>query len=330
MYNFCTLFDTHYISRGLTLYYSLEKNCEDFHVYIFAFDDKCFSILTQLQLKKATIISLKEFEDEELLRIKPSRSIGEYCWTSTSSTILFILEKYKVESCTYLDADLNFYSSPKPIFDELGDGSILLTEHRYSPEFVKSDFKKSGKYCVQFITFKNDERGLTALRWWRERCLEWCFAYYEDGKFGDQLYLEDWTERFEGVHVMQHLGGGLAGWNVQQYDFISKDGKYFGIEKTTQKEFEVIFYHFHYLLFYSNGDIELGRRYLSPEVHNYFYKPYIQQLEKAKEIIRNIDGSFDPHGSGKKPFLWKTPLLYVYRHLKGTYNIFNKLKYLEK
>ncbi|MDP1993969.1 MAG: glycosyl transferase, partial [Ignavibacteria bacterium] len=134
MYNFCTLFDTHYISRGLTLYYSLEKVCEDFHIYIFAFNDKCYSILKKLNLKRTTIITLKEFEDEELLKIKPTRSIGEYCWTSTSSTILYVLEKYNVESCTYLDADLFFYSSPKPIFDELGDNSILLTEHRYSPE----------------------------------------------------------------------------------------------------------------------------------------------------------------------------------------------------
>ena len=68
-----------------------------------------------MKLNKATIISLKEFEDEELLRIKPSRSIAEYCWTCTSSTILYVLEKYKVESCTYLDADLFFYSSPSPI-----------------------------------------------------------------------------------------------------------------------------------------------------------------------------------------------------------------------
>jgi len=327
MYNFCTLFDTHYISRGVTLYYSLESVCEDFHLYIFAFNEQCYNILKALNFKKASIISLKEFEDKELLKVKPTRSIGEYCWTSTSSTILYVLEKYNVESCTYLDADLFFYTSPKPIFEELGNNSILLTEHRYTEQYNKK--KKAGKYCVQFVTFKNDERGLKALRWWRERCLEWCFAYYEDGKFGDQLYLEDWTERFEGVHVMRQLGGGLAGWNVQQYNFYLQDGKYCGREKTSNKEFDVIFYHFHYLLFFTNGEIELGRRYLSPEVHKYFYKPYIRQLEKAKYRIQQIDDSFDSHGSVKKPLSWKTPLLYIYRHLKGTYNIFKKVNYLE-
>ena len=217
MYNFCTLFDSNYLSRGIACYRSLEKHYGDFHLYIFAFDEKSYSILKKLEFKKATIISLKEFEDEELLTVKPTRSIAEYCWTSTSSTILYVLKNFNVDNCTYIDSDIFFYSSPKEIFDEMGDKSILLTEHRYSPRYNKE--LKAGKYCVQFVTFKNDERGLKALNWWRDRCIEWCYNRFEDGKFGDQLYLDDWTERFEGVHVMQNLGGGLAAWNIQQYKF---------------------------------------------------------------------------------------------------------------
>jgi len=68
MYNFCTLFDTNYLSRGVALYRSLENVCEDFHLYIFAFDNTCLDILNKMNLNKATIISLKEFEDDKLLR----------------------------------------------------------------------------------------------------------------------------------------------------------------------------------------------------------------------------------------------------------------------
>ncbi len=327
MYNFCTLFDTNYLSRGIALYRSLENTCKDFHLYIFAFDKSSYEILNKLNFEKATIIGLNEFEDDKLLEVKPTRTKAEYCWTSTSSTILYVLEKYKVESCTYLDADIFFYASPKPIFDELGNDSILITEHRYTPQYDKS--KKSGKYCVQFITFKNDKRGIKALKWWRDRCLEWCYNRYEDGKFGDQLYLDDWTTRFEGVHVMQNQGGGLAAWNVQQYDFYTIDDLLFCKEKKFGKEFEVIFYHFHYLRFYKNNIIELGRRYLNEEVKDYFYKPYIMVLDKIKDEITKIDENVCPFENLNFPKNWKTPLISFWRELRGTYNIFNKQDFIE-
>jgi len=327
MYNFCTLFDTNYLSRGVALYRSIENVCKDFHIYIFAFDSTCFNILNKMNLNKATIISLTEFEDDKLLKVKPSRSKAEYCWTSTSSTILYVLKKYNVESCTYLDADLFFYSSPKPIFDELGDKSILITEHRYSPQYDKS--KKSGKYCVQFITFKNDEFGLSALKWWRERCIEWCYNRFEDGKFGDQLYLDDWTTRFDGVHVMQNQGGGLAAWNVQQYDFYKKDNSFFCKEKKSGKDFEVIFYHFHYLRFFKNDIIELGRRYLNNDVKNYFYKPYILCLEKIEKEISQIDDKIIGNENLIYSLNWKSPLIFLWRKIRETYNIYNKNEFLK-
>ena len=133
-----------------------------------------------------------------------------------------MLKNFNVDNCTYIDSDIFFYSSPKEIFDEMGDKSILLTEHRYSPRYNKE--LKAGKYCVQFVTFKNDERALKALNWWRDRCIEWCYNRFEDGKFGDQLYLDDWPEKVEGVHVIRNLGGGLAAWNIQQYNFENVNG----------------------------------------------------------------------------------------------------------
>jgi hypothetical protein len=327
MLNFCTLFDKNYLSRGIALYNSLAENCGEFHLYIFAFDETAGRILNELNLEKATVISLKDFEDEQLLEVKPTRSVAEYCWTSTSSTILYVLENYNVESCTYLDADMFFYSDPSVLLEEMGSKSILITEHRYSPQYNKE--VKSGKYCVQFVTFKNDENGLKALRWWRDRCLEWCYARYEDGKFGDQLYLDDWTERFEGVHVLEHPGGGIAAWNVQQYEFFTRNEKIWGRDKKTGNEFIVVFYHFHYLRFLKDGRIELGRRTLTENVIDTFYKPFINYLDDIKENVLAIDSSFDPHGAVEPASGWKTPIIYLYRKFAGVYNVYERYKFQE-
>jgi len=326
MYNFCTLFDSFYLSRGLALYRSLERTGASFHLYIFAFDDRSLRVLRALELRSATVIPLAEFEDPELLSVKPTRTRAEYCWTSTSSTILYVLEKFGVSDCTYLDADMMFFMPPDPLFAELGDDSITITEHRYTPRYDKS--KLSGKYCVQFLTVKNDARGLTALRWWRAQCLAWCYDRHEDGKFGDQKYLDDWPQRFDGVHELQHLGGGMAAWNVQQYDVFEENGRVRGREQSTGREFDVIFYHFHYLRFLAGGRIELGRRVLTPNVLRLLYTPYIKLLFEQKAAVARIDLSFDPNGIGQEKALWKQPLLFVYRKALGIYNVFDVQKFL--
>jgi hypothetical protein len=271
MLNFCTLFDSTYLSRGLAMYHSLLEHCRDFHLYVFTFNDECDDILQSLHLKFITVISLSKFEDEELLKVKPRRTRGEYCWTCTSSTILYVLNHYEVEHCTYIDSDLCFFSSPQPLIDEMGDNSVLITPHRYTAKYNQEE--KTGIYCVQFVTFKKDKRGLEALNWWRKACLEWCYNRFENGKFGDQKYLDDWPVRFEGVHVLKHLGGGVAPWNMQQYSFKQENGKLMGQVLNTGEKFEVIFFHFHSLTFVSPN-------YFSP-------RPYYQRNDSAITLLFN-------------------------------------------
>ena len=83
MMNFCTLFDSYYLSRGIVMLESLASVTRNYHLYIFAFDDLSLRILRELKYDNVTAISLEEFEDEELLKVKPARTKGEYCWTST-------------------------------------------------------------------------------------------------------------------------------------------------------------------------------------------------------------------------------------------------------
>jgi len=327
MYNFCTLFETNYLSRGLALYESLEKQCESFHLYIFAFNDKSFEVLNKLALKHATIISLLEFESQDLLAIKEDRSVGEYCWTCTSSTIKYCIEKFNLDCCTYLDADLYFFSSPKVLFDEIGNKSTLITEHRYTPEYDQTDL--SGKYCVQFMIFKNNEEGLRVLNWWIDACLDWCYARAEDGKFGDQKYLDDWYTKFQGVHELQHLGGGVAPWNVQQYIFSKINGKEIGIEKKSNQKFDVVFYHFHNLKFIEKDKIELGEYTLTQEDIDILYKPYIQHIYQIKDRISKIDSSFDSNGTRATQKTLRSRAKLVKRKIEGNYNIYKKDYFLK-
>ncbi|MGN7820688.1 glycosyl transferase [Chitinophaga varians] len=317
---YCTLFDSNYLSRGLAMYTSLAAVCSDFHLYVFAFDDKCLSVLRKMALPHLTVISLAEFEDPELLKVKPGRNRAEYCWTCSSSTILYCIQQFQLPHCTYIDADLLFYNDPHVLMEEMGNHSVMITEHRYTPQYDKS--KLSGKYCVQYITFRNNRWGMEALQWWRNACLDWCYDRHEDGKFGDQKYLDDWPSRFLNVWVMENLGGGLALWNIQQYDVFKNGDRLRCREISTGKEFDPIFYHFHYLKYFTDNTIELGRRIITPAVKKLFYEPYILELEACKRRIQAVDPSFDPHGARPRPSGLKATLVTIWRKLRNVYHIY--------
>ncbi len=287
MLNFCTLFNSGYLSRGIALYNSLVNTCDDFHLYVFAFDDVCFQFLRDAKFEHLTVISLSEFEDERLLSIKSSRSQGEYCWTCTASTIRYAINTFKLDQCTYLDADLYFYTNPKILLDELGSNSVMITEHRYTAAYDQS--LESGKYCVQFMTFNNDERGMKVLERWRNDCIEWCYARVENGKFGDQKYLDTWTQEFDGVHEMKHLGGGVAPWNMQQFEFFERDGKMQLQELSTGRIFDLIFFHFHGLRFFSNNVVAYtGDKYeMNARTKEILFEPYTRELIQVGKKLQS-------------------------------------------
>ncbi len=320
--NFCTLFNSNYLSRGLVLYESLLKHCPNFHLYVFAFDDSTFEFLEKQNYSHLTVISLKEFEDEKLLNVKSTRSMAEYCWTCTPSTILYSITKYNLDNCTYIDADMLFVSNPQVLIEEMGNKSVLITEHRYTKEYDQSQL--SGKYCVQFVTIKANEAGLKVCDWWREACLEWCYARHENGKFGDQKYLDDWTTRFEGVHELQHLGGGIAPWNVQQYNFSIENNEIVGEERNTRKKFKAVFFHFHSLKFYKDDFVSFtdSGYALNKNVIDVFFKPYVRLLSKAKNDILKLDNTINCDGANNMSpynvFNVKTIIQYYVEGIKSS------------
>lgn len=279
-YNFCTLFDTYYLSRGLALYESLKSNSDDFHLYVFAFDENVYSFFQDNHFDNLTVISLKEFENDQLLSVKENRTIAEYCWTCTGSTIQYCIEMFSLKQCTYLDADLYFYSNPKVLLDEVSDGKVLITDHRYTKRYDQS--KSSGKYCVQFMTFHNNKESMIVLNDWISDCINWCYAKAEDGKFGDQKYLDYWMTKYDCIHELKHLGGGLAPWNIQQYDLKLQNNQIMGNEKKKGNIFIVIFYHFHALNFLADDSVNLAPYQLNENIIDLVYKPYINHIIKIE------------------------------------------------
>lgn len=309
-YNYCTVFDKGFLSRGLALYYSvLQHHQEPFRHFMLCLDDNTYEILTKMKLAYVTPVSMKEFEDEKLLAMKKTRSFREYCWSLSSIFTHYVLTHFPdSEMVAYLDGDLFFFASPKKIFRDFeaaGNKSILIIPHNLPPA-QKAKEDSVGKYNVGMLIFKNDENGRACLTWWKEKTMEWCYEKIEPGKFGDQKYLDYFEEKFKGVFVYRQKGACLAGWNIANYK-----GK---IEKKGETVFidgdPLLFFHFSQFKLYwpsshwlpSGPANEYG--YFMPSVEKeLIYRHYTEALYGAQERIRLIDPSFT-HGMIPRPSLY--------------------------
>lgn len=321
---FCTLFDSNYAAKGIALYLSLERVMPDFTLYVMAMNRECGRILSEAGFDRMAVECLDDIDDPELAEARANRSRAEFCWTCGSYVTHYFLNKYQPESLTYLDSDLMFFSSPQVIFDELKGFSVGITDH-----FANNTL--FGRYCVQYVYFKNDADGNKILDWWKGECLKWCYSKLEDGKYGDQKYLECFKTIADGVHDIDARGAGLAYWNMFRYRF-GADGRSLSYKGA---EYPVIFFHYSGV----NVCLDDGRLMLKCNFHmpavvkKHFISPYaalladvyrtylhkdvtdieIGPLSKAKSVIHAI--AYPVQGSR------------VFRALENSYM---KLKYRER
>lgn len=271
MEHYVTIFDSGFMPQGLALHSSLIKHAGPFKLWVICVDDLAKEYLDQRALAGIKTISLKDVETPDLLKVKVDRSRAEYCWTLTPFSPKFVFDlDSSVSRVTYLDADLFLLKNPKPIFTEFDQSqkSVLITDHAYDPEYDHS--ASSGQYCVQFMTFRRNEAGERVRQWWQDRCIEWCYARSEDGKFGDQKYLDSWPDLFENeVHVLNRLDAILAPWNAKRFPYSS-----------------AIAWHFHGFRVLSGNEYLLHSGYEIPAVvDKYIYGLYKSIISEGIKVI---------------------------------------------
>lgn len=293
---FCTLFDSRYLDKGLVMYESLVLNAKDFKLYVVAFDELCYQILLKYANEKLIVISLEQFESEELLNAKKNRTAREYCWTCSCHTIKYVLENYNEQSCTYIDADMYFFQTPRILLEEIdrsGCDVSIIRHNFYDSKEKNSLIKNSGEYCVEFNTFYSTENGMKALTWWCNKCLECCTENRDGSAFGDQKYIEQMKEIFQGIHVIEHMGAGVAPWNLARFSLVgnNKEGSEIILcDKETGDTWSLVFYHYHNICYLSKDKVDVGL-YLSPgdvskKLIQLIYLFYLKMLRKKREELK--------------------------------------------
>lgn len=291
----CTLYNSLYLDKGIVIYESLKECSKDFELYVLCMDDKCFEVLSELGEKQLKPIRLCEIENQNMLKAKANRTVAEYCWTCSSRLIQYILETYKPECCTYIDADMFFYYDPQILVDEMlmAGKSVMIVPHRFTNRNIEQA-SVVGTYCVEFNCFKNDAYGKEVLNHWHNQCLECCSNLGDGIHWGDQKYMDEWPLVYnEIVHVCEHPGAGIAPWNIEWY----KDLDVNKMEVTYKKDNKraiIVFFHFQSLSYISeslaNTSLMTNNRYLDYNLAKCLYIPYLKKIKKTKEWLKENYG----------------------------------------
>ena len=251
-------------------------------------------------LRPIRLSEVEKFEPR-LMALKTQRSRVEYLWTLSPIWPLFLFARDpNIELLTYLDADLFFYASPQPIFDEMGANSIAMFSHRFPAH--NKQMEVNGIYNVGWLSFRRDENAFACLHEWREQCLDWCYDRCEDGKYGDQTYLDNWPRDHKKVRVLEHEGAGIAPWNWTLYQFSQRDQQLYCNNEP------LIFFHFHGLRFlnswlydaffsgYLHGE-------MSPQLRGWIFGPYLRTMSQTARWARAKGGRIHWGHLGFKGYL---------------------------
>jgi hypothetical protein len=277
--NFCTYFDLNYLPYAKLLNKSLLEQKMDFTLFIVCMDYEVFNYL-----KKDPFLNSVVYSHEELLSFRPElkqinkkRTKSEYFFTCSAQVCDFIFEQNpKIELLNYIDADLYFYNPLKALFDELGDASIGVVEHKF--HWTNRSKNKYGRFNVGWISFRNDDVGRKCVSEWANQCIDWCYQKLYKGKYADQKYLDYWPNKYDNLKILKHKGANIAIWNVKNYDLKLKNGRIFINDQP------LLFYHFAGLkqidsyTFKTNLSSYLVS--LKGILLQNIYKPYLNELSK--------------------------------------------------
>jgi hypothetical protein len=325
MRHYCAVFDKNYLFQGVTVFRSLKFSSKEFKFYPLCMDGESYDLLTKMNLPGMVPVKLDDIMTDELVAVQNRTTKGQFCWVCQPIICQYILDKFDAEIVIYLEADSLFFSDPEAILEELGNDSISLVPHNFTPEFDNTAV--AGENCVQFNAFKNDERSRDVLNYWKQNC----FAYSRERLeyYPGQTCLNEWPKLFEGVKSITNIGAGVAPWNVSSYKVTNKKGQ------VCVNDTPVIFYHYHQYGRYQDGTHELGSYPYSKETIKFIYGKYVNELKVTVDLVHKTDPGFNfvrvyPKNTSLKALLssnikvvFNAYLTVIKRKIRNRYNVFS-------
>lgn len=284
-------FDQNYCAFGIAMIRSLLRVEPEARITVFCLDDLTADIITDefgRCVARVLPSELAAYEPEWPIA-SAKRTPWETYAMLTPVAMRWMLDRIPQDDLVvYVDADIGFYSDPKPVWDEMVGASIIISPHRFSSTTGK--WVKYGVFNAGFLALRNDAEGRQCAIEWSRQCLDWCYQQpTSDGRYMNQGYLTHWPTRYVAIVALAHPGQNLAWWNIETHPLEATTS---GILVAGQP---LVFFHFSSFRCGHSGRWQVSASVPgmgSPMLHHRVFAPYLTEVNNIAETLKVGHGTY--------------------------------------
>jgi hypothetical protein len=263
--DFMMLFDRQHMAEGLVCLDSILTHGPESKVFVLCLEPT----VQQTLANKERVVSIRLMDLENkypaIVATKSTRPWAPYTQSLKPFLPEYIFDVYGVKIITYVDSDMLFWGDCGEIDKEMEGHSFMVASRELEPP------PPSGYFNGGFFSCRNNRDCHIFLKWWQERCVEWClWMAGPAGQFGEEGYLNIFKtdpQKFTGIHVSRHPGFNLAPWNVRKHK-IERNLEGFMVDG----RFPLVCYH--YQAFRKETVEFRAHPSISLEISEMLYRPY--------------------------------------------------------
>jgi hypothetical protein len=213
-----------YMGKVNALCRSLREHCPEMMIHWLVADTRNQDLLDNLDRESIDDVM---FADDFHACREPGwlfkHGIVELSTAIKPEAALSLLGRSDCDLLLYFDPDMVVFSPLNDLVDQLRSASLVLTPHLLKPEDKHEavlDHElcalRHGVFNLGFFGVRKCDEGVTFLKWWRERCREFCWGDWREGVFTDQKWINFAPIFFSDTTILRSPRFNVAPWNINQ------------------------------------------------------------------------------------------------------------------
>ena len=226
----CTIVARNYLAAARVLARSFAAHNPDGTCWTLVVDDLGGEIDSDGE--PFTVVAPEDLGIERWPEMVAGYSVLELSTAVKPWLLRYLLHDQNVGRVTYLDPDIQVFSTLQEVDDLLREHSVLVNPHLTDPmprdgkTPAETDILVSGSFNLGFAGFAAGPEVDTLLDWWAERLATDCLVAPDRGFFVDQRWMDLAPGLIPSLFVLRDPGYNVAYWNLSSRDLTAVSDGY--------------------------------------------------------------------------------------------------------